>query len=124
MGSICRLLAVLVAASATLSCAGRSEAPASPAAGSMQGRSIYTNVCVRCHGIDGRGGEFTFTPPVADLTSTEVQRKMDVQLFRAVHEGKANTAMGAWKYTLSDEEIRAVLAYVRQLGQSGATRSP
>lgn len=122
MRSITCVLAVLVAASGALRCAG--ETPAAPAARSLEGRSVYANICVGCHGIDGKGGDFKFTPPVADLTSPEVQQKLDVHLFRAVHEGKANTAMGAWKYALSDEEIRAVLAYVRQLGQSGPTSGP
>jgi hypothetical protein len=42
-----------------------------------------------------------FTPPVADLTSLAVQGKLDARLFKSVHDGKPNTAMGAWRESLS-----------------------
>jgi mono/diheme cytochrome c family protein len=54
-----------------------------------------------------------FTPPVADLTSPAVQGKLDARLFKSVHDGKPNTAMGAWREALSDDEIWDALAYVR-----------
>ncbi len=82
----------------------------------VSGRIIYSTICIRCHGIDGKGeGQMTFTPPVADLTSPAVQSKLDARLFKSVHDGKANTAMGAWREVLSDDEIWDVLAYVRTL---------
>jgi mono/diheme cytochrome c family protein len=56
------------------------------------------------------------SPPPADLTSDAVQNKLDATLFKRIHDGKANTAMGAWSYALSDDEIWDVLAYVRTLG--------
>lgn len=82
----------------------------------VSGREIYSNVCIRCHGIDGKGEEqMKFTPPVADLTSPAIQGKLDARLFKSVHDGKSNTAMGAWREALSDDEIWDVLAYVRTL---------
>lgn len=83
-----------------------------------KGKAIYSSLCARCHGVDGKGqGTMTFTPPVADLTSPSVQNKLDAGLFKRVHEGKPDTAMGAWRSALSDEEIFEVLAYVRALAQ-------
>ena len=84
---------------------------------SVTGREIYVNTCIRCHGIDGKGGQgIKLVPPPADLSSPAVQGRLDGTLFRRIHEGKPNTAMGAWKYSLADDEIWDVLAYVRTLG--------
>ncbi|MBH0182049.1 MAG: cytochrome c [Nitrospira sp.] len=84
---------------------------------SVSGREIYVNTCIRCHGIDGTGVQsIRLVPAPADLSSPVVQNRLDGTLFKRIHEGKPNTAMGAWKHALSDEEIWDVLAYVRTLG--------
>lgn len=79
----------------------------------LSGRVIYSTICIRCHGIDGKGeGQLKFTPPVADLTFPAVQGKLDGRLFKSVHDGKPNTAMGAWREALTDDEIWDALAYI------------
>lgn len=78
-----------------------------------RGKLVYEKYCLACHGPQGRGdGATQFDPPVADLTSSEVLTKPDSRLLRSIHDGRTNTAMDAWKSTLSDEAIRAVLAYI------------
>jgi len=82
----------------------------------LSGRVIFSTICIRCHGVEGKGnGQMKFTPPVADLTSPAIQGKLDARLFKSVHDGKQNTAMGAWREALTDDEIWDVLAYVRTL---------
>ncbi len=56
-------------------------------------------------------------PRPADLTSNNVQNRLDASFFKRIHDGKPNTAMGAWKYSLSDDEIWDVLAYIRTMKQ-------
>ncbi len=87
-----------------------------------EGRRIYKEQCVACHGPHGRGdGYVLFTPPVADLTSAEVQRKSDAELFRSIHQGRPNTMMGSWRLALSDQELWAVIQYMRHLGDNHGT---
>lgn len=81
------------------------------------GKRIYLEVCKSCHGLDGKGaGEMKFTPPAADLTSPDVQSKLDSRLYNSIHNGRTNTAMGAWKHALSVQEIMEVISYVRTFG--------
>lgn len=90
---------------------------------SVSGREIYVNTCIRCHGIDGTGAQSVrLVPAPADLSSPAVQNRLDGTLFKRIHDGKPNTAMGAWKHALSDEEIWDVLAYVRTLGVGSDAR--
>jgi len=85
------------------------------------GKRIYLEVCKTCHGLDGRGpGDMQFSPPAADLSSPQVQMKLDSRLYNSIHEGRANTAMGAWKYELNTKEVMDVLAYVRTFGSRSA----
>jgi len=84
----------------------------------VSGREIYVNTCIRCHRIDGKGAMgIQLAPPPADLTSDSVQNRLDASLFKRIHDGKSNTAMGAWKYSVSDDEIWDVLAYIRTMKQ-------
>lgn len=90
-----------------------------------KGKTLYANLCIRCHGVEGKGnGPMTFTPPVADLTAPAAQGKLDATLLKTIHDGRTNTAMGAWKFVLSEEDMRDVTAYLRQLGGEAGRGHP
>jgi mono/diheme cytochrome c family protein len=81
-----------------------------------EGRTLYLKHCKICHGPEGKGdGYMLFNPPVADLTSSKIQKKSDKELWASIHMGVSDTAMGMWRFVLSDEEIALVLGYVRSL---------
>jgi mono/diheme cytochrome c family protein len=81
-----------------------------------EGRTLYLKHCKVCHGPEGKGDGYTlFNPPVADLTASKIQKKSDKELWESIHMGVSNTAMGMWRFVLSDEEIALVLGYVRSL---------
>jgi mono/diheme cytochrome c family protein len=87
------------------------------------GRAAYTGSCAVCHGAkgDGRGvfGPNTY-PDAADLTGPLAQAKTDAQLFWIVKNGLGFTAMPAFRDQYTDEEIWAIVAYIRVLSRGNA----
>jgi len=88
------------------------------------GRNAYTGSCAQCHGAtgDGKGvlGQSTF-PPATDLTSADAKGKSDAQLLWIVKNGLGFTAMPAYGDVYSDQDLVAIVAYVRAL-QKGQAR--
>jgi mono/diheme cytochrome c family protein len=83
-----------------------------------EGKRLYEQYCQFCHGERGKGKAYNqVSPPPPDLTDPTVQRKSDADLAKIIHEGEKGTAMGAWKWTLSEEEKRNVLLYLRRLAR-------
>jgi mono/diheme cytochrome c family protein len=104
------LLVSLGAGCAALTAAPPGDAPAD------RGRMVFEKRCLPCHGAQGRGDGYPFLkPPPADLTSFAARNRTDAELLVTIRHGHPDTAMGAWRVTLSDEETRNVLAYVRTL---------
>jgi mono/diheme cytochrome c family protein len=63
-----------------------------------KGKRLYEENCLVCHGQGGKGdGYRVLNPPPADLTSPSVQKKLDADLLKTIHEGSPNMAKGAWK---------------------------
>lgn len=86
------------------------------------GRAAFTGQCSLCHGSrgDGRGGLGPSTyPDAADLTARRTVEKSDAQLFWIIRNGLGFTAMPGFGPVYRDEEIWALVTYVRAL-QRGA----
>lgn len=87
------------------------QAQSSPA----DGAALYKAKCAMCHGPDGTGK----TPMgqklnVRDLHSAEVQKLSDSDLSQVITQGKGKMPAGK---TLSPEQIKLLVAYVRELGK-------
>ncbi len=123
MSLISRVLLLLM----TLSCVNSAYAASEQMKGSPQtlrehydlqeGKRLYEQYCRFCHGEQGKGKAFDVTPPPADLTSPTVQEKSDFDLTQTIHGGEQGTAMGAWKWALSDKDKQNVLQYIRSLAR-------
>ena len=83
----------------------------------QEGKRLYEQYCRFCHGDQGKGKAYDVTPPPADLTSQAVQQKSDAELTQTIHEGERGTAMGSWKWELSEKEKQNVLLYIRRLAR-------
>jgi len=82
-----------------------------------RGFAIYREHCVRCHGAPGVAPEpfaLGMTPTPANLAYTATHWK-PAELFWATKHGIKMTGMPAWKYRLSDDDIWAVVAFLKTL---------
>jgi len=95
------------------------------------GQRIYTPYCMVCHQATGSGAPGQF-PPLAG--SEWVQAEAPTRIIRLVLDGiqgpitvkgqAYNGAMPPWRDLLKDEEIAAVLTYIRGNANWGNTASP
>ena len=96
----------------------REPLAASPATGSSttttvaaagpDGEAIYAAKCAACHGGNLEGG----VGKALDANSPAAGDP-DEELLGIIENGVAGTAMPAWSGKLSDEEIKAILDYIR-----------
>ena len=80
------------------------------------GAGLFKAKCAMCHGPDGAGK----TPMgqklnVRDLHSAEVQKQSDADLSQTIAQGKGK--MPAFAKTLSADQIKLLVSYVRELGK-------
>ncbi len=84
---------------------------ASDAALLQSGRSVYERICFSCHGAHGEGMESM--PRLAGQPETYIRTALT--RFRDKDPARANSPMLGIASMLSDRDIDAVAAYVRQL---------
>jgi mono/diheme cytochrome c family protein len=87
--------------------------PAAPAdANTVDGRAVYMQYCVACHGVDGKGNGGLAASFVDDPARLA---KPDAELIKSIKEGKQGAVgmMPPWGGTLNDVQISAVVAYIR-----------
>ncbi len=99
-----------------------------PAAEVASGAELYKTSCSKCHKEDGTGGKITVEGKQIDpddLTTAKINSKPDEKLFKYINEGFPEDGMPAFKGKLKDDEIAAIVKYIRTtLNKSGATPAP
>lgn len=99
---------------------------------SYEGRRLFVSYCQLCHGMDGKGGgplAKDMEIDTADLTTT-VRSRSDTILKKIITgEGRQtitgrdrhnllSDAMPNWKGVFNDTQVKALIAYLRFLGNS------
>jgi len=82
------------------------------------GRKSYEARCSMCHGLDARGGEHA--PGIAN--SRDVQQKSDKALFQIIRGGLPAAGMPSFP-TLPENEIEAVVKYLRSLSEAATVEN-
>ncbi len=103
--------------------------PLSPTAETIRrGRQAFSSYCVACHGPDGQATGVPFaasmSPPVPDLKSRAVQAYTDGQLKWIITHGLSPSGMPAATGILRDEEMWAIVTYLRHLPAKGSLGEP
>lgn len=91
-----------------------------------RGEQVYNDHCSLCHGLHGKGDgpRSAFFQAgqqyIADLSIGDFVNGRDQQLLTSIREGlqrfpEPSYVMPQFKYILSDEEIKSVLAYIKTL---------
>ena len=88
-----------------------------------QGKKLYGQFCVSCHGQSGKGdgpAAAALNPKPRDHTDKEAMSKLsDDDLLKVIKNGGASVGksplMPAWGASLKDDQIKDVIAYVRTL---------
>jgi mono/diheme cytochrome c family protein len=99
------LLAVLAATCGKDSAAGRKSAE----------RDLYLRHCATCHAVDGEGKAMGGLR-VPSLKREDALRQTDEQLFQSIYKGSSN--MPSFKNSLTEEEIKALVRFIREEIQS------
>jgi mono/diheme cytochrome c family protein len=88
--------------------------PAKAGGDQTQGATIFERNCKGCHGADGKG---TASAQAPNFTDPKVQASLtDEQIQSTITKGRPGTIMPSWSDKLSEQDIKAVAAYVRSLG--------
>ena len=79
------------------------------------GKRVYTRMCGRCHGTEGRGDGTAATAPVPDLTDDAWDYGgSDGEIFAVIHDG-VSADMDGYAARLSDTDIWNVVNFIRSV---------
>lgn len=104
------------------------EAPAAPAAPAASaapetpsevalGETKFKQYCTKCHKVDGTGGKVEIrgrTLNAENLTSEKMKKDPDSEYIETLENGVIDEGMPSFKGELSEDEMKAVVKYIRE----------
>ena len=94
------------------------ESSAAPSGNAAPAGTTFRTKCSGCHGPSGAGDtDIGRTLKVPDLRAPEIQKQSRAQLNDAITNGK-NNRMPAFKDSLSPDQVRSLVQYIRQLSKT------
>jgi len=122
-----RLARILVDRAAARGAQAVPSRPPSGARAVEHGRIVYLGACSQCHGADADGkgwlGALTY-PPASALNDADTQTRSDTELYWIIANGLSFTGMPGFQDRLSEEQIWAVVAYLRSLSTGSSDTLP
>lgn len=89
----------------------------------VRGGIVFRTYCVLCHGSEGKGdgrAARMYTPPPANLTLSPFNDAYKELIIRRGGVGVGRSAyMPPWGDELSDEQIRDLVSFLRELRRTG-----
>jgi mono/diheme cytochrome c family protein len=90
---------------------------APPAAVAADAAAVFKKKCAACHGKEGEPNKIFAKQGVRSFKDAEWQKATkDDQVEESIRKGKKGTMMAGFEKQLSDEEVAALVAYIRTLG--------
>jgi mono/diheme cytochrome c family protein len=96
---------------------GSSVHAQTPLAPPDRGQRLYQRHCLHCHGaaLNGKGPDAaSFNPPPANFHSYLSRLKDNDQIEQTIKQGNRLLGMHNWSDTLTDDEVRDLVAYIRR----------
>src|SRR3954469_24771511 len=133
--SLIALVCVIAAAITSHGAGAQEGSTQSTSAPASRGKAVYEKHCVECHGSSGKGDgpaalllmphPRDFTRSLYKIRSTESGNlPTDGDLVRSVRQGLPGSSMPGWDTLLPDDDIRAVVDYIKTFSPRFAEERP
>jgi mono/diheme cytochrome c family protein len=94
--------------------------------GESDGRKLYDTYCVSCHGEDlnGRGKTAAMLDPLPrDFSKSQFIASYEDRFKDSIRDGVKGTSMPAWKTIMSDEQIEALIEFIKEKSLADAPQN-
>jgi mono/diheme cytochrome c family protein len=89
-----------------------------PSAEAADAATVYKKKCAPCHGKEGEPNKIFAKQGVRSFKNADWQEATDdAAIEKSIREGKKGTMMASFDKQLTDEEVTALVAFIRDLGK-------